>query len=70
VLYGGEDFELVLCLPEIMALNFVEQMGRSNLSAAIIGRMQLDPAVRLINGDRQFPQRHLSRDQGFQHFSA
>jgi len=70
VLYGGEDFELVLCLPEIMALNFVEQMGQSNLSAAIIGRMQLDPAVRLINGDRQFPQRHLSRDQGFQHFSA
>lgn len=68
ILYGGEDFELVLCLPEIMALNFVEQMGRSNLSAAIIGRMQLDPAVRLINGDRQFPQRHLSRDQGYQHF--
>ena len=64
-LYGGEDFELVLCMPESIALELVEKIGRG---AAIIGQIGRSPDIILINdltGDAPI---HLDRQSGFQHF--
>lgn len=58
-LYGGEDFELVLCLPLEIAEAFVETIGQD---AAIIGHITTEKEVR-IN------ERLLNLAQGYQHFS-
>jgi thiamine-monophosphate kinase len=60
-LYGGEDFELVLCLPETVAERFVAQIGGQ---AAIIGKIERDRAVQLEGDTPQI----LSLQRGFQHF--
>lgn len=62
VLYGGEDFELVLCLPLATAENLVQRLGGE---AAIVGEVTADPAVCLIDGQQRTP---LTLAQGFQHF--
>ena len=54
VLYGGEDFELVLCMPVELAEKFVNQLS----SAVIIGE--------IIEGDQIDG---LEMRAGFQHFS-
>jgi thiamine-monophosphate kinase len=64
-LYGGEDFELVLCLPEAIALPLVQQLGGG---AAIIGIITTEPSVILKDLSRTQPDRPLSLDRGFQHF--
>ncbi|HEY9817514.1 MAG TPA: thiamine-phosphate kinase [Candidatus Obscuribacterales bacterium] len=68
-LYGGEDFELVLCLPEATALALVAQSP----GAAIIG--YTTPALDLVVGDCSPSDKsspgdasYLSLRQGFQHF--
>jgi thiamine-monophosphate kinase len=58
-LYGGEDFELVLCLPEEGARELVEKVGEG---AAIIGQIVLGNEVRLGR------KRILTLEAGFQHF--
>ena len=65
-LYGGEDFELVLSLPENLATVFVEQLGQG---AAIIGSITSDSDV-LLQGAGGDSDGHelLSLQQGFQHF--
>ncbi len=63
VLYGGEDFELVLCLPEERGKELVEKIGQE---AKIIGKIVEEKSVILIDGNQQ---QSLSLDQGFQHFS-
>ncbi len=63
-LYGGEDFQLVLCLPQEEAKLWVEQVSGS----AIVGQITSDLAVRLIDSSGEFSDRTLSLDQGFQHF--
>lgn len=63
VLYGGEDFELVLCLPETLALELLKNLGEG---AAIIGKIIEEPQIILIE---EHGQRDLSLSQGFQHFS-
>jgi thiamine-monophosphate kinase len=65
-LYGGEDFELVLCLPEELAQDWVKELGKG---AAIVGEITSDRAVRLIDASGELSGLSLSLDQGFQHFS-
>ena len=64
-LYGGEDFELVLCLAENVARDWVEKLGEG---AAIVGKITSDPTVQLIDSAGVFPTQILSLEQGFQHF--
>jgi len=64
-LYGGEDFELVLCLHPKPALALVELLGKD---AAIIGRITEGQDVELIDSKGVYPKQLLSLDGGFQHF--
>jgi thiamine-monophosphate kinase len=65
-LYGGEDFELVLCLPPKPALALVQKLGTG---AAIIGTITPEPTVILHHEKAEIPDQVLSLSQGFQHFS-
>jgi thiamine-monophosphate kinase len=64
-LYGGEDFELVLCLPQTAALNLVQHLGNN---AAIIGTITDTKTVILEDNQRELPDQVLNLNQGFQHF--
>jgi thiamine-monophosphate kinase len=64
-LYGGEDFELVLCLPPTVAKFLVAQLGPG---AACIGQITTDPGVWLVDDQGQ-PLQILTLEQGFQHFT-
>ncbi|MFP4007100.1 MAG: thiamine-phosphate kinase [Spirulinaceae cyanobacterium] len=61
-LYGGEDFELLLCLLPDLAAELVRQLGGN---AAIVGTITSDRAVQLRHTDSLQP---LSPQSGFQHF--
>ena len=65
-LYGGEDFELVLCLPPEPALALVQKLGTS---AAIIGTITPGSNVILHQEKAEIPDQVLSLSQGFQHFA-
>ncbi|MDZ7965787.1 MAG: thiamine-phosphate kinase [Nostoc sp. DedSLP03] len=65
-LYGGEDFELVLCLPQELASALVQHLGEG---AAIAGRITAGSTVILHNEQKKFPDQVLNLSQGFQHFS-
>ncbi|MBW4684650.1 MAG: thiamine-phosphate kinase [Komarekiella atlantica HA4396-MV6] len=65
-LYGGEDFELVLCLPQEPAYDLVQQLGQS---AAIVGRITSESTVMLHDEKEKFPDQVLNLSQGFQHFN-
>jgi thiamine-monophosphate kinase len=62
-LYGGEDFELVLCLPRETAEALRAHLGAD---CAIVGETTDGAAVELWAGDRSTM---LSFSQGFQHFA-
>jgi thiamine-monophosphate kinase len=64
-LYGGEDFELVLCLPQESALVLVQHLGEG---AAIVGNITPGSKVLLHDKQKKFPDQVLSLSQGFQHF--
>jgi thiamine-monophosphate kinase len=64
-LYGGEDFELVLCLPPESALALVQKIGTG---ATIIGKITPEPTVILHHDKAEIPDQVLSLSQGFQHF--
>lgn len=65
-LYGGEDFELVLCLPMPLALALVDSLGGN---AAIVGNIVKSPEILLIDDLAGSPAMSLDRDRaGFQHF--
>jgi thiamine-monophosphate kinase len=65
-LYGGEDFELVLCLPAAIAQVLQPQLGPSS---ALIGQVTEDRAVILTPCDRPGqPPMPLSLGASFQHF--
>ena len=63
-LYGGEDFELVLCLEQRLAQTLVEHLGAE---AAIIGRTTTGQTVELIDSNGS-PQQTITLERGFQHF--
>jgi thiamine-monophosphate kinase len=64
-LYGGEDFELVLCLPQDTASALVQQLGQD---AAIIGTITSGTNVLLHTEKAEIPHQVLNLNQGFQHF--
>jgi thiamine-monophosphate kinase len=64
-LYGGEDFELVLCLPEEPAYDMVQNLGQG---AAIVGKITAGTTILLHDQQKKFPDQVLSLSQGFQHF--
>lgn len=65
-LYGGEDFELVLCCEEAIAHALLHILKPP---ACIIGRLTAFPhEVRVTDPSGQFPEERLSMDFGFQHF--
>ena len=64
-LYGGEDFELVLCLPQSIALELVDQIGTG---AAIIGKITRSTKIILIDDTGQYPTIQLDLHSGFKHF--
>ncbi|MEH2214701.1 thiamine-phosphate kinase [Nostoc sp.] len=64
-LYGGEDFELVLCLPQEFASALVQHLGEG---AAITGRIIAGSTVILHDEQKKFPDQVLNLSQGFQHF--
>lgn len=73
-LYGGEDFELVLCLPPQAADQLRQRLGST---AVQIGNTTADPAIRLqLQADDNpaepdgSPWLSLDIHQGFQHFST
>jgi thiamine-monophosphate kinase len=63
-LYGGEDFELVLCLPLPLAKALVNQLGAE---AAIVGEITAETGVWLVTATGEVVQ-PLKLEQGFQHF--
>ncbi len=64
-LYGGEDFELVLCLPIPQAQALQAALGKD---CAIVGETTVATGVELWPDDRATPV-VLSFSQGFQHFN-
>ena len=64
-LYGGEDFELVLCLPRPAAQRLVERLGAE---AAIVGCITAQPEIRLRDQSGLHSDQMLSLERGFQHF--
>ena len=64
-LYGGEDFELVLCLPPEPANALVKLLGKT---AAIIGYITAGEDVELIDSKGVYRKQILTLDGGFQHF--
>jgi thiamine-monophosphate kinase len=64
-LYGGEDFELVLCLPQSIALELVDRIGQG---AAIVGNITRSTDMILV--DESSPQEPIQLDlhSGFKHF--
>lgn len=63
-LYGGEDFELVLCLdPQLAA----QVCAEPSLNAVTMGEITAEPEVALLKPDGT--RLILSLDSGFQHFS-
>jgi thiamine-monophosphate kinase len=66
VLYGGEDFELVLCLDPAAAEVFVAKLGSG---AAVIGEITPGSEVILQHPSQSAPIA-LSLERGFQHFGT
>ena len=64
-LYGGEDFELVLCLPPEPAEILVEQLGKG---ATVIGTITTDKEVWLRDSADTSALERLTLSRGFQHF--
>jgi thiamine-monophosphate kinase len=64
-LYGGEDFELVLCLPSEPAKALVEQLGEG---AAVIGEITTAKEVCLRDSTGNYMDELLTLSRGFQHF--
>lgn len=64
-LYGGEDFELVLCLPQELASALVQHLGEG---AAIVGKITAGSTILLHDEQKKFPDQVLNLSQGFQHF--
>ncbi len=64
-LYGGEDFELVLCLEPTVAQALVEQLGSG---AAIVGTITTEPNVLLVDTTGHNLNEALTLKKGFQHF--
>ncbi len=65
-LYGGEDFELLLCLPQQAATELVQRLGNG---AAVIGMITDSDRVLLHDKYQKIPDQVLNLNRGFQHFT-
>jgi len=65
-LYGGEDFELVLCLPPEIGEKLVVKIGKQ---AAIVGITTDNPSILLVDQKSLYPDEALTQNKGFQHFA-
>lgn len=63
-LYGGEDFELVLCVPPHLRQPILEQFSQ----AVVIGQTTTEAVVLLVDENDPQVQQSLTLEQGFQHF--
>ncbi|MGB3535368.1 MAG: thiamine-phosphate kinase [Microcoleaceae cyanobacterium] len=63
-LYGGEDFELVLCIPPALTKTLLKQFNH----AFTVGQITAETSVLLIDENNPQFQQSLSLEQGFQHF--
>ena len=63
VLYGGEDFELILCMDQESAAEFCAMTGSYR-----IGIVTEELEVRIVNLPDDEKERGLAIDRGFQHF--
>ncbi len=66
LLYGGEDFELVLCVPGAIAQSLLHRLGPA---AAIVGTIQAEPGVYLVDTPGAITGIPLGWDDCFQHFA-
>lgn len=67
-LYGGEDFELVLCLPPDLAEILLSKIG---IGAAIIGMTTKENhQINLVDSKGIYPDVPLTFSRGFQHFQV
>jgi thiamine-monophosphate kinase len=64
-LYGGEDFELVLCLPKSIALELVDRIGTG---ASIVGNITRSTDMILVDESSLQPPIQLDLHSGFKHF--
>ncbi|PSO80104.1 MAG: thiamine-phosphate kinase [Cyanobacteria bacterium SW_10_48_33] len=64
-LYGGEDFELVLCLPLGAAQTLVERLGGAS---TVVGQITTEQEVTLVDRSGVYSKRSLTLTEGFQHF--
>lgn len=64
-MYGGEDFELVLCLSVGAAERLIKELGAG---AAIVGTISTEAGVWLADSTRKNPDEQLTLSRGFQHF--
>ncbi|NET89030.1 MAG: thiamine-phosphate kinase [Kamptonema sp. SIO1D9] len=64
-LYGGEDFELVICLPHPQAVALVAKLGDC---AAIIGKITTEKPVILTDSQGKYPQQSININERFPHF--
>lgn len=64
-LYGGEDFELILCLPPKIGEEMITQLK----TGIIIGETRDHPGIWLVDQQDQHLRRELTLKKGFQHFS-
>jgi thiamine-monophosphate kinase len=67
VLYGGEDFELVLCLPHKLAQALIQHLGNA---AMIIGEIKPGSEVLMTDSLNPTESIPLRMEQGFQHFGS
>ncbi len=65
ILYGGEDFELVLCLSLANAQKLIDKL---NGGAAIIGKIIPAPHIILLDNSNIHPPQILRLSKGFKHF--
>ncbi len=64
-LYGGEDFELVLCFPLNLAEELVKKLGNG---AVVIGTITEEEKIILVDSQKQNSPQELTLTKGFQHF--
>ena len=65
MLYGGEDFQLVLCLPDAIAAALVEYLGTT---ATIIGKTTTTLEIWMTDNNNIASSQILNLTKGFQHF--
>lgn len=65
LLYGGEDFELVLCMNKIIAQYLQLRLGKN---CHIIGEINASSEIQLIDPENVYPKLLLNQRKTFQHF--